>query len=68
MQRIQREALVAAFNDDDWWFPTRMRGTTAWFAYGINNSLRLKAAFFTERRDDQEKNNKRALFDLQYFF
>lgn len=67
-QRIQREALVAAFNDDDWWFATRMRGTTVWLGYGINESLRLKAAVFTERRDDVAKNNKRALFDLQYTF
>ncbi len=67
-QRIQQEALVAAFNDDDWWFPTRMRGTTAWFAYGFNEALRVKAQVFTERLDTQTKNNKRALFDLQYTF
>ena len=67
-QRIQREAVVAAFNDDDWWFPTRMRGTTAWVAYGVNESVRVKGQIFTERRDDKAKHNKRALFDLQYFF
>jgi putative porin len=67
-QRIQREALVGAFNDDDWWFPTRMRGSTVWVAYGFNESLRLKGQVFTERRDDKAKNNKRALFDLQYSF
>jgi putative porin len=67
-QRIQREALVGAFNDDDWWFPTRMRGTTVWLAYGLNESIRMKAQVFTERRDDKANNNKRALFDLQYTF
>lgn len=67
-QRIQQDALVAAFNDDDWWFPTQMRGTTAWLAYGFNESLRFKFAVFTERRDNRPKHNKRALFDLQYFF
>lgn len=67
-QRVQQEALLGAFNDDDWWFPTRMRGSTAWLAYGFNESLRLKAQVFTERRDDKAKNNKRALFDLQYSF
>jgi putative porin len=67
-QRIQQEAVVAAFNDDDWWFATRMRGTTAWLAYGVNESLRMKAQVFTERLDTQTKNNKRALFDLQYTF
>ena len=68
VQRVQREALVAAFNDDDWWFPTHMRGTGTWLAYGINESLRVKATVFIERRDNQAKNNKRALFDLQYSF
>jgi Putative porin len=67
-QRIQREALVGAFNDDDWWFATRMRGTTAWLAYGFNESIRMKAQVFTERLDSVTKNNKRALFDLQYTF
>ncbi len=68
VHRIQREAVVAAFNDDDWWFPSHMRGTGTWLAYGINESLRVKATVFIERRDNQAKNNKRALFDLQYNF
>ncbi|MCG8432399.1 MAG: putative porin [Gammaproteobacteria bacterium] len=67
-QRIQREALPGAFNDDDWWFPTWMRGTTAWFAYGFNESFRIKLAGFRERRDDQVDHNKRVLLDLQWFF
>lgn len=65
-ERIQREAVVAAFNDDDWWFPTWLRGYSLWFAYGFNDAVRLKLSGFTERRDDQPDYNKRVLLDLQW--
>ena len=67
-QRIQQDAVVAPFNDDDWWFATNMRGVAGWLAYGFNESIRLKGAVFHERLDPQPNNNNRALIDLQYFF
>lgn len=67
-QRIQQDAVVASFNDDDWWFATNMRGYAGWFAYGFNDSLRAKFALFHERLDPRPDNNNRALIDLQYFF
>ncbi|MEM7027426.1 MAG: putative porin [Pseudomonadota bacterium] len=67
-QRIQQDAVVAAFNDDDWWFATNMRGVVGWFAYGFNESLRGKMSVFHERLDPIEDNNNRAIFDLQYFY
>lgn len=67
-QRIQQDAVVAPFNDDDWWFATNMRGFTSWVAYGFNESLRGKFAVFHERLDSEPDNNNRALIDLQYFF
>lgn len=68
IQRIQQDAVVAAFNDDDWWFATNMRGFTNWVAYGFNESLRGRFALFHERLDSRPDNNNRALIDLQYFF
>ena len=65
-QRVQREALIAAFADDDWWFRTRMRGGSIWAGYGITDSLRVRISGFTERRDDVPDHNWRALMDLQW--
>ncbi len=67
-QRIQQDAVVASFNDDDWWFATNMRGISGWVAYGFNDSLRAKLAVFHERLDPIATNNNRALLDLQYTF
>lgn len=67
-QRIQQDAVVAPFNDDNWWFATNMRGVSGWVAYGFNDSLRAKLAVFHERLDPLPTNNNRALLDLQYTF
>ena len=67
-QRIQQDAVLAPFNDDDWWFATNMRGIRAWLAYGFTESLRGQVAIFHERLDTAENNNNRALIDLQYVF
>ena len=67
-QRVQREALIAAFADDDWWFRTRMRGVSLWAGYGITDSLRVRISGFRERRDDVSVHNWRALVDLQWTY
>lgn len=67
-QRIQQDAVLAPFNDDDWWFATNMRGVASWIAYGFSDSLRAKLAIFHERLDPLPNNNNRALLDLQYTF
>lgn len=67
-QRIQQDAVLAPFNDDDWWFATNMRGYRGWVAYGFTESIRAQVAVFHERLDTAENNNNRALIDLQYFF
>lgn len=66
--RIQRDAVLAAFNSDDWWFPTRMRGWSPWVAYGIRDDLRVRLAGFVERRDDLDDHVKRVLLDLTWVF
>jgi len=33
VQRIQRDAAMAAFNSDDWWFHSFMHGYMPWIGY-----------------------------------
>lgn len=65
-QRIQREAVMAAFNEDDWWFPTAMRGYMPWVSYGLGPNLHVRLAAFIERRDDREEHLKRLLLDFNW--
>jgi hypothetical protein len=67
-QRVQREAVLAAFADDDWWFRSRMRGTGVWLGYGFNESLRVRLAGFSERLDVASERNYRGLVDFEWFF
>ena len=67
-QRVQREAVVAAFANDDWWFHTRMRGTMLWAAYGITDSLHVQLSGFRERLDVVSEHNWRALIDLEWTY
>ena len=65
-QRIQRAAVLGAFNDDDWWFHAGTHGVMLWYAYGWSERLRLRAAFFHEQPDDNWHHWDRVLLDLQY--
>lgn len=67
-RRVQREAAVAAFNDDDWWFPTAMRGTRAWVARGLTDRAWARVAISTERRDDLDEALERLLVDIGFDF
>ncbi|MBI2993197.1 MAG: hypothetical protein HYY48_03360 [Gammaproteobacteria bacterium] len=67
-QRVQRQAVQAAFNDDDWWFRSRMRGTMVWLGYGFSESLRIRLAGFSERLDVAQNRNERGLVDLEWFY
>ena len=41
-QRIQRDAVLAAFNSDEWWFHSAMHGQLAWIGCGSYDwNLRL---------------------------
>ena len=51
-QWIEREALAGAFNSDDWWFHSRMRGHQVWLRAARGEWLELRLAGFHERRDD----------------
>jgi hypothetical protein len=63
-QRIQRDAVMAAFNSDDWWFHSWARGMMAWVAYGFSPTWSTRLAAFHERRDGISAHTDRVLLDL----
>ena len=64
IERIQREAVMAAFNSDDWWFHSNRRGQLAWVAYGIDETWRLRLSGFRELRDGLDEYTHRLLLDV----
>lgn len=63
-QRIQRDAAMAAFNSDDWWFHSFARGVMPWVGYGINSTWSMRLAEFHERRDGVNTYTDRILLDV----
>jgi len=66
--RIERDAVLAAFNSDDWWFHSRFRGHRAGIAVAAGHGLTLGVSGSAERRDDLSTWTKRLLLDLVYDF
>jgi hypothetical protein len=64
-QRFQRDAVMAAFNEDDWWFHSFARGVMPWVAYGFDETWSIRVAGFLERRDDQAETVDRLLVDVR---
>jgi hypothetical protein len=64
-QRIEREAVLGAFNSDDWWFHSRAHGNQAWITVGSGTPITLKLAGFIERRDDLSKDTRRLTIELR---
>ena len=64
-QRIQRDAVMAAFNSDDWWFHSFSRGGMLWLGYGFSERVLGQVSVFSERRDDQAQTVHRLLVDLR---
>ena len=64
-QRIQRDAVMAAFNEDDWWFHSFTHGYMPWVGYGIDDNWSLRVAGFRELRDGLREHTKRLLVDLE---
>jgi hypothetical protein len=63
-QRIQRDAAMAAFNSDDWWFHSWARGVMPWVGYGFDATWSMRLAEFHERRDGVSDYTDRVLLDL----
>jgi hypothetical protein len=64
-QRVQRDAVMTAFNSEDWWFHSAMRGVSPWLGYGIDDNWRVQLALFLERADGRAEDTERALLDLR---
>ena len=63
-QRIQRDAVMASFNSDDWWFHSWARGVMPWLAYGFSDTWSARLAAFHERRDGVADYTDRVLLDV----
>lgn len=63
-QRIQRDAVLAAVNEDDWWFHARTRGHMPWIGFGIDDTWSLRLAGFSETLDGTHDRTRRILLDL----
>ncbi len=69
IQRIQRDAVLAAVNEDDWWFHSFAGGWMPWVAYGFAGPAglgqwRVQASAFIERRDGLPRDTRRWLLDF----
>jgi len=64
IERIQRDAVLAAFNSDDWWFHSNLRGQLAWIAYGIDPTWSLRLSGFRELRDGLDEHTHRLRLDV----
>ena len=66
-QRFQRDAVLAAFSDDDWWFHSNARGILAHVGYGIDPTWSAHLTYVRDRRDGPFRNGpvERWLFDLR---
>src|SRR5262249_13753316 len=63
-QRIQRDAAMAAFNSDDWWFHSWAHGVMPWIGYGFDATWSMRLAGFHEQRDGVSQHTDRVLLDL----
>ncbi|MDZ4812465.1 MAG: putative porin [Pseudomonadota bacterium] len=65
IQRFQRDAVLAAFTSDDWWFHSFARGCMPWIAYGISDKWRVQLSGFREKRDGIVEPTDRLLLDVR---
>ncbi len=63
-QRIQRDAAMAAFNSDDWWFHSWAHGIMPWIGYGFDATWSMRVAAFHEERDEASRHTDRVLLDI----
>jgi hypothetical protein len=66
--RVERDAVLAAFNSDDWWFHSRFRGHRGGVAVGFGRGVVAGVSGSAERRDDLATWTKRLLLDLRVDF
>ncbi|MBS0569274.1 MAG: putative porin [Proteobacteria bacterium] len=64
VQRIQRDAVMTAFNSDDWWFHSWAHGIMPWIGYGFDATWAMRLAFFHEQLDVAPRHTDTLLLDL----
>ncbi|HWT14756.1 MAG TPA: putative porin [Patescibacteria group bacterium] len=64
VQRIQRDAAMAAFNEDDWWFHSFAKGHMLWVGYGIDETWNTQFSMFRENRDGVSEDVDRFILEL----
>lgn len=65
-QDIERNAVVAAFGDDDWWFNSWTTGSRVSTSYGLTESVVLQLSYFNEEL--LTVNTKRLFLELRSFW
>jgi hypothetical protein len=63
-QRIQREAVMAAFNSDEWWFHSWAHGIMPWVGYGFDATWNMRLAYFHEQLDVASRHTDTLLVDF----
>jgi hypothetical protein len=63
-QYVQRDAVVGAYNTDDWWFHSRYRGHRAGVAVTLLPQIYVQGAFLVQRRLDLKAWLNRVTVDL----
>lgn len=63
-QRIQREAVMAAFNSDEWWFHSWGHGIMPWVGYGFDATWNMRLAYFHEQLDVAPQHTDTLLVDF----
>jgi hypothetical protein len=66
--RIEQDAVLAAFNADDWWFHSRLRGHRGNVSVALGHRTTFGVSGSLERRDDLTTWTKRLLLDLRIAF
>jgi hypothetical protein len=67
-QYIEQDALIGAYNTDDWWFHTWYRGHRIGVSYTILPSVFVQGSFRVQQRLDRDSWLNRILIDLVKMF
>ncbi|TQV76843.1 hypothetical protein FLL45_02485 [Aliikangiella marina] len=65
-QDLERDAAIAAFNDDDWWFKTRMTGYRISGSFGLTDDTAIQLSYFDEEL--LAENTKRLFLEISSSF
>ncbi len=63
-QSVDRDAVVGAYNTDDWWFHSWYTGNRFGVAYTVVSGVEIRPSVVFQRRQDRSHYLNRYLFDL----